>query len=368
MRRVTLVILLLLAGGSLPSLAAELPEVGKIEVPRVSPYDDEEDNFDQSHNLSGLFCPAAGWCVTVSDEKRGFHRLKVARDQNGVPAVSHDAILSLGKPSDEFLQSHGLTGSMKEFDLEAIAAAGDHVYFLGSHANKRRQGTPNPGAHLIAVASVSDLKSRTEVPAEWTSLDGLFKVDTVLGPALNKQLQCGGLNIEGATALGTDLLIGVRIPSQGTDGAKPAVFVVSTPLDGLLAGDFSAAKRHVLSLDTPFIGIRAMETSGDSAVVITGDAGVSDLRDDATPECGSNTNKENPSRPFQLRIWKPASGDAFEAQPVVTFDPVMENNFDDEPSLAKLEAIAADPARPGAFFILYDGSDKVRYLDGVTLP
>ena len=84
-------------------------------------------------------------------------------------------------------------------------------------------------------------------------------------------------------------------------------------------------------------------------VAITGDAGVSDLEDDdgnvVEPECGANLNKEDPARPFQLRVWKPGTGDAFAAEPAITFDPVK----DSDGNLAKLEAIAADPARPGAF-------------------
>ena len=41
------------------------------------------------------------------------------------------------------------------------------------------------------------------------------------------------------------------------------------------------------------------------------------------------------------------SGDAFEAEPLITFDKVDEKDFEGEQSVAKLEAIAADPARAG---------------------
>jgi hypothetical protein len=253
------------------------------------------------------------------------------------------------------------------FEKCSIANKGDVVFFVGSHANKRESGEKNPASHLVAIASIADLKAKSQVPAQWASLDKLFKGGNLLGEVLYKQLQCGGLNIEGATILGEDLLIGIRSPSRGTDGANSAAYVISTPLAGLLDEDFSGARLHALPTDRAFIGIRAMETVGNSVVAITGDAGVSDLKDGAQPECGANLNKEDPDRPFQLRLWKPASGDAFEVEPLITFDKVEGENFEGERSVAKLEAIAADPARPGAFFILYDGSDTVRYVTGIDV-
>lgn len=341
-------------------------EVGKIDVPNIGPYNSERKRFKQSHNMSGLFCPASDWCLVVSDEKRGFHRLKVSRDHDNMPGVSHGSIFDLELPSAEFLEKHAIV-EVEELDLEAIANKGDVVFFVGSHANKRESGEKNPASHLVAIASIADLKAKSQVPAQWASLDKLFKGGNLLGEVLYKQLQCGGLNIEGATILGGDLLIGIRSPSRGTDGANSAAYVISTPLAGLLDEDFSGARLHALPTDRAFIGIRAMETVGNSVVAITGDAGVSDLKDGAQPECGANLNKEDPDRPFQLRLWKPASGDAFEVEPLITFDKVEGENFEGERSVAKLEAIAADPARPGAFFILYDGSDTVRYVTGVEV-
>jgi hypothetical protein len=348
-----------------PGLAdeASLDEVGTIKVPKEKPYKDAEDNFDQSHNMSGLFCET-DWCLMVSDEKLGLHRLKIKRDHDGNPKVSHASIFALDLPSD-----------VKELDLEAIAAKDDKVIFVGSHANKRGSGKPNPSSHLVAVASIADLKSKTKVPAEWVSLDKLFgKHENILGKVLYKKLQCGGLNIEGATVVGGELLIGLRSPTRGADGVNPAAYVVSTPLDKLLDEDFSGSKVHVLPTGRPFIGIRAMETVGQSVVVVTGDGGVSDIKDDdgnpIAPGCGAGDyeNKEDLSRPFELRVWKPEKGDAFEAAPRIEFPEVKEPDFEGKKEVAKLEAIAADPARPGAFFILYDGSDKVRYLTGVDIP
>jgi hypothetical protein len=347
-------------------------EVGRIDVPSTKNSKDEDK--DQEVNISALFCPAPDWCVLVSDELRGFHRLKVSRDQNNMPNVSHEVALEFDLPDKEFLKSHGINGGIQELDLEAIAATPERAYFFGSHANKRKRGTVNPASHLVAIAKIEDLETKAKVPAQWTSLDKLFDDEKgVLPRVLNKQLQCGGLNIEGATILGENLLIGIRTPSRGTDGSNPAAYIISTPLNGLLKQNFLGARLHALPTDQPFIGIRALETVGDSVVVITGDAGTSDLEDkkgkEIKPECGKNRYKEDPDRPFQMRVWKPGRGaDAFEPCPVITFRKLkVKEGPDGKVALAKLEAIAADPARAGAFFVLYDGSPTVYYLTGINV-
>ncbi|MBS3648432.1 DUF3616 domain-containing protein [Pseudaminobacter sp. 19-2017] len=353
-----------LCGAPFHSIAAELKEVGTIVLPHDSAtYDSKKKRFEQSHNLSGMFCPAPDWCIVVSDERRGIHRLNVTRGAESRPQVTFGTSLKLEWPSKKFLKAHGLDDKPRELDLEAIASTGDTLLFLGSHGNKRMSGKINPGSHLVAIASVSDLKSKDVVPAKWASLDKLFRRD-LIGEVLNKPLQCGGLNIEGATVLGDRLLIGIRIPTKA-DGPSPATLVVSTPYAGLLKEDFSEAKPHPLPTQQSLIGIRAMETVGDAVLVVTGDAGVSDLKDDSA--CATNLYKEDPARPFELRVWRPAKGDFFETEPRITFATVTEMDADNELSPAKLEGIAADPARPGAFFILYDGSDKVRYLEGLKL-
>ncbi|MFI0845016.1 hypothetical protein [Mesorhizobium sp. IMUNJ 23232] len=355
----------------LQSVAAELTDVGTVTVPKVAPYDRDDDAFDQSHNLSGLFCPAADWCLTVADEKRGFHRLKVARGADNWPTVSYDSSLDLGEPSKNFIKAHKLKGKLKEFDLEAIASSGDKVIFIGSHANKRNSGNFNSGSHLVAIADVAALKNDNTVAAEWASLDELFNQTDMFPNALGKELQCGGLNVEGATVLGEDLLVGLRSPSRIEGGSEPAAVVISTPLDGVLKEDFSDAKLHILPTGSPFIGIRAMETVGDSLVIVTGDAGVNDLKpkkaDDDERTCDTNVNKEDPTRRFQLRMWNPAKGDALDPGVLWDFDPVKDKDVEGNEVAAKLEAVAADPARSGAFFLLFDSSATVRYLSGVEL-
>jgi hypothetical protein len=307
--------------------------------------------------MSGLFCPAADWCLMVSDELRGIHRLSISRDANNNPSVRFEKAL-------EFVPA---AGDFKEYDLEAIAHAGDAVFFFGSHANQRKNGKVNPGAHFVAIAKLTDLRSRKRVPVFWSSLDKLFaRFDTLKG-ALNRQLQCGGLNLEGTAIIGSTLFVGLRSPTHGNDGKTPGAYVVSAPLSGLMTQDYAGARLHILPTDAPFIGIRDMERVGDAIVLITGDAGVNDLDPEIAPECEANLNKENKNRPFELRVWKPAAGDAFQPEPRVTFAHLDELDKDGKKNRAKLEAIAADPGRDGAFFVIHDGSDVVRYLKDVVI-
>src|SRR4051794_9176812 len=168
------------AGGKASSSKAgaevKLYVAGVIDVPKAPPYEKDGDAEDQSHNMSGLFCPPdADWCLMVADELRGFHRLKVDRSGKR-PKVSHDGALRLILPSADFLDKHGLDQKqVKEFDLEGIADVGDNVIFVGSHANKRTKGTVNPGAHLVAIAHKQALRTKTRIPAQWLSLDEMFK-------------------------------------------------------------------------------------------------------------------------------------------------------------------------------------------------
>lgn len=347
--------------------AADLRIVGTIDVARVGAFERPKKSFEQSHNMSGIFCPEADWCLVVSDELKGLHRLKVDRTGE-LPLLSYDTALTFDPPAQEFLTNHGMAGAdFKELDLEAIAGDSDNVIFLGSHANKRNSGEDNPTAHLVAIASTAALKTGATATPQWTSLDKLFQKEGMFPDALYKQLQCGGVNIEGATVFDGNLLIGLRSPTRGTDA--PGAFVISTPLDGLATEDFSKATLRILPTEAPFIGIRAMETVGDSVVIITGDAGVNDLKAGVTMECAANINKEDPdNRPFELRAWKPKDGDVLAPASLVVFDAVMDKDFDGEDVRAKVEGIASDPGRPNAFFVLYDGSAEVRYLTDITLP
>jgi hypothetical protein len=349
---------------------------GVIEVPKAPPYDTDGDADDQSHNMSGLFCPPdADWCLTVADELRGFHRLKVDRSGER-PKVSHDAALELVLPTAGFLDEHGLDQKhLKEFDLEAIADVGDDVIFVGSHANKRTKGTVNPGAHLVAIADKEALRTKVRVPANWTSLDEMFKAK--LPGRLNQQLQCGGINIEGATVFNGRLLIGLRSPTQGaTDDQKPGAYVISTPLEGVLKEDFSGAELHGLPTRARFIGIRSMETIGDTILLVTGDAGVNDLEDDQVPQCGANLNKEDDGRPFELRAWKPRSGNLMESRVLFKFPEKKDNRKNGKkenstgPGRAKVEGIAMADRKGNtvSLFVVYDGRNEVFYLPDVKLP
>lgn len=348
---------------------SELVAVGTVEIARLPPYENAEVNFNQSHNLSGIFCPGPDWCVVVSDELKGFHRLSVNR-HGELPAVSHDAALSLVLPPSDFLDARGIAADPKELDLEAIANTNDKVIFVGSHANKRKSGKPNPASHLVAVVDTQSLQGDAPVAAQWASLDKLFRRPDMFPDALYAQLQCGGINVEGATVFGDELLIGLRSPTQGTDGTNPAAYVISTPFEGLLREDFSGAKRHVLPTESPFIGIRSMETVGDTVLIVTGDAGVNDLKGE-TPTCGANLNKEDPARPFQLRAWKPRDGDFLHPEVLAVFPERQESEFDPaKMSRAKVEGVclASDSGATVSLFVVYDGSAQVFYLPDIALP
>lgn len=350
--------------------ATELASAGAIAVTQVAPYDTPKKARKQGRNMSGLLCPAADWCLLVSDELLGMHRLKVDRSA-GRPTVSYDVAVALEPPPPELLASVGV-GALEELDLEAVAADGSQAIFIGSHANKRNKGTANPASHLIALVELDALGGSTAVPAKWTSLNGLFQRQGMFPDSLDRALQCRGINIEGATILDGRLLIGLRSPSRDPDGNGAGAYVISTPVAGLPEQDFSDARLHELSLDSPFIGIRAMETVGDTVLLVTGDSGVNDA-EQPIAGCPENINREDPSRPFRLRAWKPgADADAQLAPGILAEFPVKQAEDPDstETSVAKVEGIALAGEDGGAvsLLVVYDGISEVFELDGVELP
>src|SRR5262245_40212006 len=102
---------------------ADLDSVGTIKVKETAIYDSNKKRLKQSRNMSGLLCPASDWCLLVSDEKIGIHRLKVDRE-GGAPTVSYDTAISLQKPKQELLDALHVE-DFDEVDLEAVAGVGD---------------------------------------------------------------------------------------------------------------------------------------------------------------------------------------------------------------------------------------------------
>ncbi|APH73275.1 DUF3616 domain-containing protein [Aquibium oceanicum] len=284
-----LMISFLFAGAS----ASELIDAGEVEVPYEPPYKKKKANFEQRTNISGMFCPHANWCVAVANELRGVHRFRIVRDGENLPTLVHDAAIDIGEPPPEFLEEHGLSGALDEFDLEAVAGNDDVVLLVGSHARKRKKGIYNSGSHLVGILATSDLEKDVQVNARWVTLDALLKREDMAGGAFDKQLQCGGLNIEAATIFGDRLLIGLRSP-HGTYEQLHGVLVISTELSGLENENFTNARKHLLATGQPFIGIRALETVDESVFVITGDAGTSDLEDGAARECERTSTRKFP--------------------------------------------------------------------------
>lgn len=337
-----------------------MEEVGRIVVPVGGLYGKAGKALKQSLNMSGLVCIGKDRALMVSDEGVGLHRLHIERTSSGV-TVSHEAALSLQLPPD-------LEGDDTELDLEAVARFGNRLLLVGSHANERKKGGVNPAAHSIWLVEEDALLGDKPIVARRASLDGLFHQWQRIGTGVNAQLQCAGLNVEGATVFQDRLLIGLRSPVRQGLGVRPAAFVISTPVKTVMDGDFSSARLHKLPTGRPFIGIRDMEAVGSSVLVVTGDAGVGDLETGAAPQCGENINRADEDRPFQLRLWHPGDGDRLERKPVHEFDRLDGDPATGSTGPAKVEGIAKDPARDHAYFVVFDGDPRIFHLVDKRLP
>ena len=227
------------------------------------PYDyDTEEISSKATILSGLFCPAADWCVVVSDEKTRFSPAEGRPRSDNAGRVARRDLRSGIAIRGVSRGARYRRRSLKELDLEAVASTDDKVFFIGSHANKRKSGEKNPG-----LASGCDrIDRRPEVEDRGAGGMGEPR-QAVQGTAFLATCWTSSCSAAVSTSRAqpfwaTDLLIGMRSPSRGTDGTNSAAYVISTPLAGFLDEDFSGAKLHALPTDRPFIGIRAMETVG----------------------------------------------------------------------------------------------------------
>ena len=201
----------------------------------------------------------------------------------------------------------------------------------------------------------------------WTDL---FRRADMFPDALYKQLQCGGINIEGATVFEGDLLIGLRSPTRGTNGFDPGAYVVSTPLDGLVGRRLLRSRSARSSDEAPFIGIRAMETIGDTVLMVTGDAGVNDL-EGRDPRMRSQSQQGRPGRPFQLRAWKPKEGDHLRPEVLFVFPEREEQEFDIDRNLPAPRSKASpwrESRAPPSRFSSSMTAATFFYLPEITLP
>jgi hypothetical protein len=175
---------------------------------------------DLRDNLSGL-AGRDSWLWLAGDEGRSLHRLQ-GDDERGY-----------GDPIRVKLADFGLAGGKDdgESDLEGLALDGDRLWLVGSHSLRRRRHDSDKGEPLAldpqrsANAQVlgclhldgrgfprSGQRLRCHTTSSEDALTAALASEPLLRPFLPIPGKDNGLDIEGITARGDRVLLGLRGP------------------------------------------------------------------------------------------------------------------------------------------------------------
>jgi hypothetical protein len=253
------------APAATPPPAGDLAAAAKTPPPPTAPARaaawrlDPPIEFRGMCDASGAVALPGGRLAVIDDE---VNQLVVYHDGGGEPLtrVPLDAVL-------------GLRAGGPEADLEGVAVLDGDLVLMASHGRKR-SGKPAPSRLRLA-------RARLLLDGDGVALGPAGMVYTGLAEALiaspalaaygldaaaaRSPKEPGGLNVEGLTGRGDDLLIGLRAPLF--DGR--ALIVRLTELDAMFAGGEPTVAGHDL-LDLGGRGVRAMSGEDDGILIAAG--------------------------------------------------------------------------------------------------
>lgn len=178
--------------------------------------------------------------------------------------------VSGGQPLADFSYQALLDIDNDEVDVEAVAAVGDGLWWIGSHGLDG-DGDNAPNRQLLfktnAPASADEKLQVLEVVNDLLPI--ILQADNskqyFTKKILNKKPKKGGINIEGlAAAADNSLFVGLRSPLTSDDQAIVVQLVNSE--QGFVVVDFH-------QLDLGGRGIRDIQASGNDFLIIAGDVG-----------------------------------------------------------------------------------------------
>jgi hypothetical protein len=228
---------------------------------------------DAAKNVSGIDClKEAGetWsCVAVADEEIAITAFSLSRDQDGNIAC---------EPGEPFKPERFgcLPGSLdSDRDFEGVTLTQDGLVAVTSLGLSRGK------AKRTKWALFHDAPGKCEAMGRGALLSFIQGANSPeLDWAVDRTLQCGGLNVEGLERLGDRLYFGLRSPSGRAGGIG---YVISAPYDVFFKEappPAGSAKVHKIEFVGPDgkpvqgIGIRDADSLDGKLILLTGDAGV----------------------------------------------------------------------------------------------
>jgi hypothetical protein len=203
-------------------------------------------------------------------------------DLSGIAAVSRTRclvgadeglmvqIVGLSRESKELtvLQSVPLLTSGKEIDIEAIAAAEDCYYIIGSHGLTKKKGDYRKNRYKLFRLPVNPDTGFPVRGLRAASLSSLVRSDLRLRPYFMKPLQRSGINLEGLAFRGGRLFVGFRNPNLGG-----CAFVMEVDAaDVFSSAENPSVRFHALPLGEGY-GIREIVATDSGFLIVAGNAG-----------------------------------------------------------------------------------------------
>ncbi|WP_442579823.1 hypothetical protein ACSBOB_30815 [Mesorhizobium sp. ASY16-5R] len=247
----------------------------------------KDDDNAPANNISGIDCEATGqgWhCVAVADEEVSITLFDLQRgDNGGLACVPGRQFSSASTNPDHDFDCFG-SDSNKERDFEGVTLDKGAIVATGSWGMSRKKAELRPRNWTVYKKEKDDgsdcvRRKRGDLKAIVESAH-----EPVLDGAVDRSLQCGGLNIEGLTKHSGGYLFGLRSPADREGGVA---YVLNASEKVVFDGpdQDNRASLHAIAFagadgkPVEGIGIRGLDEIGGKVVILTGNAGVDGASD-----------------------------------------------------------------------------------------
>lgn len=275
---------LLAQSWSAPAQTLDAPRLRPTGAVTVEGVFHTEDGAPPARDISGIACKppdnsARRLCLVVNDQDR-FAQLATMSDDR---LVAGPTVPLLGdRPSAATIGAKpaGLACSageraFKDMDGEGVAYAAPYFYVAGSHGCSRRN-VHRPSAYILArlriddEGRVVDSAGKPAAPEDALGLvetthrlaDALRAAETV-GARFGKDLEGGGVNLEGLAVVGRILYAGLRAPSL--DGRA---FIVAADVDALFSREAPVAASVIPLALGRDVGVRDLASLPDGRLLV----------------------------------------------------------------------------------------------------
>jgi hypothetical protein len=242
----------------------------------------KDDDNAPANNISGIDCEGKNpsWhCVAVADEKVSITLFDLQRGGDGglacVPGRQFSGAST--NPNHDFDCFD--SDSNKERDFEGVTLDEGVIVATGSWGMSRKKAELKPRNWTVYKRMKDDGPGC--IPRKREKLKAIVESahEPVLDGAVDRTLQCGGLNIEGLTKHSGGYLFGLRSPADREGGVA---FVLEASEKVVFDGpdQNNRASLHAIAFadadGRPIegIGIRGLDEIGGKVVILTGNAGV----------------------------------------------------------------------------------------------